>query len=113
MLAPLVLPEGLVVAGGVLPEGVHVGQEVGLAVGLEDGGDVGVLAGAVAEGVVGAVAVVGPGNIVSLRLCISSSPGLRFLRGDFVDRRGEGGIYQRPWRVQELLGPVLGLASQN
>ena len=63
MLAPLVLPEGFVVAAFVFPIGVHVAEEVGLTGGVEDGGDVGVCAGGIAVGVVGAVAVVGPETV--------------------------------------------------
>ena len=60
VLAPLVLPEALVVALVVLPVGVHVGEEVRGPCGRDDGGDVGVGARGVTVGVVGAVAVVGP-----------------------------------------------------
>lgn len=60
VLAPLVLPEGLVVAAVVLPVGFHVGEERGAAVGGQDGADVGVLSGFVAVLAVRAVAVVWP-----------------------------------------------------
>lgn len=60
MLAPLVLPEGFVVAGDVFPVGGHVGEEVGAAVRLQDLRDVGVLPRFVAVLVVRAVAVVRP-----------------------------------------------------
>ena len=62
MFAPFVLPEGFVVAGVVFPVGLHVGEEGGGVVGLEDGGYVGVLAGFVAVLRKCAVAVVGPGG---------------------------------------------------
>jgi hypothetical protein len=60
VLAPLVLPEGLVVALVVLPVLLHVRQGLVGARGLQDFGDVGVGAARVAVGFVGAVAVVGP-----------------------------------------------------
>ena len=68
VFVPFVLPEGFVVAGGVFPVLGHVFEEGGAFVGFEDGGDVGVLARGVAEAVVGAVAVVGPVELVSLRV---------------------------------------------
>ena len=66
MLAPLVLPEALVVPIGVFPVYVHVIEQSGLAISLQGGADAGVLPGWVAEGLVGAVAVVRPGEYVSL-----------------------------------------------
>ena len=65
MLAPFVLPEALVIPVGVFPVYFHVVEQSGLAISLQGGGDAGVLAGCVAEGLVGAVAVVGPGEQVS------------------------------------------------
>ena len=62
MFGVLVLPERLVVPVPVLPEGVHVGEQIGLLVRLEDGGDVGVGARGVARGFVGAVAVLRRGE---------------------------------------------------
>jgi hypothetical protein len=60
VLAPLVLPEGLVVALVVLPVLLHDFKSFIRAGGLQDFGDVGVGAARVAVGFVGAVAVVGP-----------------------------------------------------
>ena len=60
VLAPLVLPEGLVVAAVVGPVGAHVGQEGVAAVGLEDLRDVGVLPALVAVLVVVPVAEIWP-----------------------------------------------------
>jgi hypothetical protein len=60
VLAPLVLPEGLVVAFVVFPVLLHDFQGLVGAGGLQDFGDVGVGAARVAVGFVGAVAVVGP-----------------------------------------------------
>ena len=63
VLAPLVLPELLVVALVVLPVLVHVVERVAGVVGLEDLGDVGVSAIRVTLRRVGAVAVVGPETV--------------------------------------------------
>ena len=60
MLAPFVLPEGLIVALVVFPVCVHVAEEIGCAGCYKDGGDIRVGTCGVAIGVVGAVAVVGP-----------------------------------------------------
>ena len=60
VFGPLVVPEGLVVALVVLPVGLHEGEGVVCAEGLQDRGDIGVGAGRVAVGVVGAVAAVWP-----------------------------------------------------
>ena len=62
MFAPLVLPESLVCTGVADPVGVHVGEEGGLAGGVQDGGDVGVGARRIAVGVEGSVTVVWPGR---------------------------------------------------
>ena len=60
VFAPLVLPEGLVVALVVLPVLLHHGQGVVGARGAQDFGDVFVGAARVAVGFVGAVTVIGP-----------------------------------------------------
>lgn len=65
MLVPLVLPEALVITLVVLPVGLHVGQQLGPALRLEDLCDVRILARRIAELLVGAVAVVRPALIVS------------------------------------------------
>lgn len=69
MFVEFVLPEGFGGAGVGEPVGVHVGEEVVLAGGLEDVCDVGVLRGVGAELVVGAVAEVGPGCRGVSRCC--------------------------------------------
>lgn len=66
VLAPFVLPEGLVVPVDVNPVLVHVGEELGAILRLQDLGDIGVGAAGVTVGLVGAVTVVGPGFSVSL-----------------------------------------------
>jgi len=58
VLAPFVLPEGLVVTLVVLPVGLHVAQELGAAGRLQNLGDVGVGSSVVAIGFVCAIAVV-------------------------------------------------------
>ena len=77
VLAPLVLPEGLVVALVVLPVLLHDLEGLVGAGGLQDLGDVGVGAARVAVGFVGAVAVVrpqavqGPGVVwAGWRVCV-------------------------------------------
>lgn len=60
VFAPLVFPEGFVVAAVVFPVHLHVVQEVVAVEGFEDLGDVFVLPGFVAVLLVGAVAFVGP-----------------------------------------------------
>lgn len=65
MLAPFVRPEGLVIATDVDPVFFHVREQVGAALRFQDVRDVGVLARRIAIGLVGAVAVVGPGMSVS------------------------------------------------
>ncbi len=89
MLAPLVLPEGLVVAAVVFPVRVHVGEEVVAVEGFEDRSDVGVLAGLVAVLGVGAVAVVWPGTkewvLARRHTLLGDTPGAFFP----LDRPGE------------------------
>jgi hypothetical protein len=65
VLAPLVLPEGLVVALVILPVLLHDFKSFIGAGGLQDVGDVGVGAARVAVGFVGAVTVVGPQAVQS------------------------------------------------
>jgi hypothetical protein len=62
VLAPLVLPEGLVVAVDVHPVLVHVCQQLAAALLLQDVGDIGVAPRRVTVGLVRAIAVVGPVN---------------------------------------------------
>lgn len=62
MLAPFVLPEGLIIALVVLPVGLHVAERVwGLA--GEDVGDVGVGTVIIALSGIGAVTVIGPETV--------------------------------------------------
>jgi predicted permease len=65
VFVPLVLPEALVIALVVLPVGLHVGQQLGPTLRLEDLRDVRILARRITELLVRAVTVVGPGPIVS------------------------------------------------
>lgn len=65
MLVPLVLPEALVITLVVLPVGLHVGQQLGPTLRLEDLRDVRIFARRIAELFVRAVTVVGPESIVS------------------------------------------------
>jgi hypothetical protein len=58
VLAPFVLPEGLCGSTVGHPVVLHVAQEIGLAIGLEDLSDVGVGTRGIAVGFVGAIAVV-------------------------------------------------------
>lgn len=60
VLAPLVLPEGLVLALVIFPVCVHVTQQICLAEGLEDTGDIGVLARLIAKLRIGPIAKVRP-----------------------------------------------------
>lgn len=62
VLAPFMLPEGFVISSLVFPIGIHVVQEAGCTVRLQDGGDIGILAVHVTVLIVGAVTVVGPGR---------------------------------------------------
>ena len=62
VFAPLVLPEGFVVAAVVFPVDGHVVKQVVAVEVFEDPGDVFVLAFLVAELLVGSVAFVGPGT---------------------------------------------------
>lgn len=60
VLAPLVLPESLVIALVILPVGVHVCEQVRLAERVQDSSDVGVCARCITVGIVGAVAMIWP-----------------------------------------------------
>ena len=62
VLAPFVLPELLVATAVADPVLVHVCQEVTAVLSLQDLGDVGVFARGIAIGLVGTIAVVGPGG---------------------------------------------------
>jgi hypothetical protein len=66
VLAPLVFPEGLVVTINVDPVLVHVRDQIGAVLCLQDLGDVGVCARGVAVGLVCAVAVVRPDIEISV-----------------------------------------------
>lgn len=54
-------PEGLIISLVILPVLVHIGQQLGTLLSLEDVRDIRVLTAVVAVGLVGAVAVIGPG----------------------------------------------------
>ena len=56
-------PEGFIVAVHILPVLAHIVQEVGSVLRLQDRSDVAVFAGLVAELLVAAVAVIGPGAV--------------------------------------------------
>lgn len=60
VLAPLVLPETLVIALVILPVGVHVSEQVRLAERVQDSSDVCVFARRITVGIVGAVATIRP-----------------------------------------------------
>lgn len=60
VLAPLVLPERLVIALIIFPVGVHVREQVRLAERVENGSYVGVFARWVTVGIIGAVTTVWP-----------------------------------------------------
>ena len=60
VLAPLMLPEGVVIVVVVLPVGLHVVEQRRLAKGGQDTGDIGVGAAGVAVGIVRAVTVIRP-----------------------------------------------------
>lgn len=60
MFGPFVLPEGLIVAGIILPIRVHGIKDISPARRGYDGGYVGVLTRWVAEGIISAIAVVRP-----------------------------------------------------
>lgn len=66
MLAPFVLPERLGRAVVADPVFLHVAQRARSTTILEDLRDVGVFAGAIAVGIVGTIAVIGPSLYISL-----------------------------------------------
>jgi hypothetical protein len=68
MLVPLVLPEALIITLVVLPVGLHVGQQLGPTLRLEDPRDIRILARGITELLVRAITVVGPGSIVSVHV---------------------------------------------
>ena len=69
VLAPFVLPEGLIRCSLVFPVGIHVVEEVGGASRGKDGADVGIRTRSVAVGVVGAIAVVWPETVNGPGIC--------------------------------------------
>lgn len=62
MLAPFMLPERLIITVDVNPVFIHVRQEIGAILRLENVGDVGVGASIIAIGFICAITVVGPSN---------------------------------------------------
>lgn len=68
MFSPFVSPERLVIAIDVKPVFVHVRQEIGAILRLENVGDVGVGASIIAIGFIGAITVVGPNNSLEMNL---------------------------------------------
>ena len=118
VLAPLVGPEGLVLALVVLPVLVHVVQE-GLVLGSDDGRDVGVLALLVAVGLISAVAVIRPQAVDSprVRRAVTQIPelGLQDLAAGRVEaaRVLDGGRVVARQRALVGHGAVLGLASEG
>ena len=67
VLVPLMAPEGLIISLVILPVLVHIGQQLGTVLPLEDIRDIRVLTALVAVGLVGAVAVIGPSIAVRKR----------------------------------------------
>lgn len=68
MFSPFVSPERLVIAIDVKPVFVHVRQEIGAILRLENVGDVGVGASIIAIGFIGAITIVGPNNSLEMNL---------------------------------------------
>lgn len=101
VLAPFMLPERLVVSVDVHPVLVHVVDEIGTALRVENGRDVGVGTVGVTIGLVGAITVVGP----DLEISINSLLKRRCARAVST--------YHSPWIVHESVGPVGGFVSQN